>query len=817
MRDKGFASIGNIDRNLSLAFGSLVLLLFGLYFLAESVFFSRVVDNANQRLTRTITGIVAGAVNRVSFSGKYHSQLLVEQICKDNPDVSFVLLADQSGAIFVHSEAGKADRPLSPEHAEMARLVLAGNQTRFREVREQKKMVIEVAMPYLAGFENRVAGVIIVGVSTVQTELELVRIRSLLYRLILLLTILGLGAGYLLSRRFAKPVQRLAIQLRGLLERVPLLISIVDRRGDLVEASRSFDHASMAQQTRIRSRGTSGEGGGEIGQSEITIVEDGKERVFLTTTFPMQYSEVEAVDQICTIALDITRSKEAERELQISESRFRTLVNNIPGAVYRCANDEFWTVEFLSPEIETLSGFPASDFVGNRVRSYASIIHAEDAERVSEEVRSGIESRRVFQVEYRIVHADGTIRWLSEKGQATFSEQGEVAFLDGVIIDITGAKKSEEALRQSQKMDAIGRLAGGVAHDLNNLLTPIIGYGDLLTRNPALNDDGRDWARQILQASTRARDIVKQLLAFGRKQLLQFRPIDLNQVVSGFYRLLRRTIREDIEIELCQAVSLPLIKADPGQIEQILMNLALNAQDAMAEGGRMKITTGLSETVTSGEAQVMVRLSVGDSGSGMNADVLGQLFTPFFTTKPKDRGTGLGLATVYGIVKQHGGLIRVESSPGQGSTFIIDLPASSTSVADEGQKGAEVLPVGGSGLIMVVEDEEVVRKLAVQILQRNGYTVLSASRGSDCLALMTQRRQPIDLLLTDVVMPEMSGKELFERCQLIQPGIRVIYMSGHTHDLIGEKGILNKDIPFIQKPFTLGDLLEKVRQVLGRS
>jgi PAS domain S-box-containing protein len=410
---------------------------------------------------------------------------------------------------------------------------------------------------------------------------------------------------------------------------------------------------------------------------------------------------------------------------------------------------------------------------------------------------------------------------------------GTIYGIMSILMDVTERKAAEETrnrlgrveeqLRQSQKMEAVGRLAGGVAHDFNNLLTAISGYSDLLLhRLPEYSTLRRD-VEEIRKAGDRAAALTRQLLAFSRRQVLQPKVLDLNSVVTKMGQVLRRLIGEDIELSIEPSPSLLLLKADPGQIEQVIVNLAVNSRDAMPDGGRITIATAdadLSRSYAAAHPGVVpgphVLLSVADTGQGMSDETQAHLFEPFFTTKERGKGTGLGLATVYGIVQQSGGHIRVNSAPDRGSTFFIYLPR--VEGPKDAATGADRPPLPhpspGTETVLLAEDEEVVRRLAREILSENGYKVLAAGNGREALLLSEAHRGEIHLLLTDVVMPKMSGRELTERIRLQRPGLRVLYMSGYTDDAILRHGVLEDGIPFLQKPFTPEVLARKVREVL---
>ena len=385
------------------------------------------------------------------------------------------------------------------------------------------------------------------------------------------------------------------------------------------------------------------------------------------------------------------------------------------------------------------------------------------------------------------------------------------------------AKALQEQLRQSQKMEAIGSLAGGIAHDFNNLLTVIKGYSQLSLMELKEGDPLKPNIEEVQKAADRAAGLTRQLLAFSRRQVMEMRVLDPNTLLRDLDKMLRRIIGEDIELVTQLADDLGTIKADPGQVEQVIMNLAVNARDAMTKGGKLTIETAnveLDKTYARNHVAVepgpYVMLSVSDTGVGMTPEVRDRVFEPFFTTKEKGKGTGLGLSTVYGIVKQSGGNIWVYSEPGKGTAFKIYLSRVDEPLEEVGEKVVQKELTGRGETILVVEDEEEVRKLAVQILRRQGYTVLEASQGNEASHICEQHKGPIHLMVMDVVMPGMNGRELAKSLEPHHPEMKVLYMSGYTDDAIVHHGVLEKGLSFLQKPFTIDGLLRKVREVLDK-
>jgi len=528
------------------------------------------------------------------------------------------------------------------------------------------------------------------------------------------------------------------------------------------------------------------------------------------------------------VGRDITPIKNVEEALR----QANLVVENSPVVLFRWTASDGWPVAYVSQNVVQFGYTPGELLSGDT--KYGDLVHPQDLQRFNEEVRqhsaSGIAR---FQREYRIIGKDGLVRWVDERTAVERDARGHIAQYQGIVIDITDRKNAElqskalqDQLQHAMKMEAIGRLAGGVAHDFNNLLTAITGNLECMEMDLPVDSPVRPLLDEASRASQSAASLVRQLLSFSRRQLVEPRIIDVREAITRLGTLLARVIGDDIVLDCVSPGDLGLVKLDPSQFEQVLMNLVVNARDAMPTGGRLLIETSNVEFERDACSKAapmkegsFVLIRVTDTGCGMTEEVKEHLFEPFFTTKPLGGGTGLGLATTFGIVQQAGGFIDVQSEPGRGTTFEIHFPCAPESEPKPKPAAAsprEPFPVGGE-TILLVEDDASVRNLLNLLLKRLGYQVLVASNGRDALRLMDQRSaadRAVDLLLTDVVMPGMNGRELAEQLRSIRPTMRVLYSSGYTDDVIGHHGNVHEQLNFISKPYSITALGRKLRQVL---
>jgi two-component system cell cycle sensor histidine kinase/response regulator CckA len=518
--------------------------------------------------------------------------------------------------------------------------------------------------------------------------------------------------------------------------------------------------------------------------------------------------------------------RRSQIELREADERFREMAEAM--------DDVFWVIDaatkrlvYVNPAFERVWSAPSQP-IEEAARAWAAAIHPDDECRVVKSSRTG-ELHGAYDEKYRILRPDGEIRWIRDRAFPIADETGAVVRVAGIAQDVTKLMDADEALfqsearlRQAQKMEAVGRLAVGVAHDFNNLITVIGGYADLSLDDLPADAPARESVQTINEAAQRATALTRQLLAFGRRQVLNPSVVDVNAVVGEMSKLLRRTIGEDIDLDLALAPDLGKARVDASQLEQVVVNLVVNARDAMPRGGRIVVETSNADLdaayvqkhpgLTAGR---YVLFAVTDTGVGIDEEAMKQIFEPFFTTKPTGRGAGLGLATVFGIVQQSGGHVEVFSHVGRGSTFKVYLPRVDASEATPAPAPPVTeAPRGGDETVLVVEDDEPMRALVRRILQRAGYTVLAASSGADLPHVLGGHAGRLDLVVADLVMPGLSGPEVVEKVVAGGWTPRVLYMSGYTDAAVVRHGMITSGTPYLAKPFSAATLLRKVREVL---
>ncbi len=522
--------------------------------------------------------------------------------------------------------------------------------------------------------------------------------------------------------------------------------------------------------------------------------------------------------------VDITERKRAEEALEKANDLLNAIIDAAPTAIMALDLDgKVHTV--WNKAAEKMLGFSAQESIGHVLPHITEVEEREEAEQVRHQIHQG---KTLNGVDVRRKKRDGTPIDLSIYGSPLHDAQGKITGNVAVLVDITERKRAEkekakleDQLRQAQKMEAVGRLAGGVAHDFNNMLAVIIGYTNLIKTQLSADEPMLKDILEIERAATRSRDITSQLLAFSRKQTIKPKVLDLNDIVMRTQRTLARLIGEDIELKFCPGKDVWRVMFDPSQIEQILINLAANARDAMPDGGKLTIDTAnyylddlFCKQHIGFKPGHYAMLGMSDNGVGMDKETLAHVFEPFFTTKEFGKGTGLGLAMVYGIIKQNNGFINIYSEQTQGTSIKIYIPRS---MEEEKPEPIDVTPVNlQSGTVLLVEDDDTVRRMTNKMLKAIGYTVLSTAKPQEALSMCETSEVHVDLVLTDVVMPLMSGKELRNKIEALRPGIKTIFMSGYSANVVAERGILEEGVYILQKPFTINELANKIREVLGK-
>jgi|GEM_PF-3713145 len=528
--------------------------------------------------------------------------------------------------------------------------------------------------------------------------------------------------------------------------------------------------------------------------------------------------------------LEQEQRAETERSFRESERRLATLMSNLPGMVYRSRNDEHRTQEFVSEGCRELTGYTVEEFLVGGEGRLASLLHPDDLRRVLQETEIAVREKRSFLLQYRIVTADGTVKNVEERGRPVLNASGQVAALEGFILDITEREKAaqerirlEDELRQALKMEAVGRLAGGVAHDFNNMLSIINGYTDLALMECGPNATVREYLSAVKQAGNHSADLTRQLLTFARKQPIHPEVVDLNAALAVRLDMLKRVIGEEVRLVWQPGKAVGAILIDPMQLDQVLINLVINARDAMDAGGTVTIKTDPFHWENTSPLPPLVEdmapgryaaLSIEDNGRGIPEDILPHIFEPFFTTRTTGEGTGLGLATVYGVLSQNNARVAVKSTPRVGTEFRIFFPSAEGAETPAPMAAPlQEMPTPARKIILLVEDEASVLRLARLILEKLGYTVFAASGPGEAQKLAADRRDEIDLLVTDIIMPEMNGYELWRRLNNVRP-LRCLFLSGYTADIIHQRGLLIEKMHFLEKPFTTEMFATKVREAL---
>jgi two-component system cell cycle sensor histidine kinase/response regulator CckA len=628
------------------------------------------------------------------------------------------------------------------------------------------------------------------------------------------------------TQLFEQTQATLEQRLRAVISNAPIVLFALDREGMF----------TLSEGKGLEALGF--EPGEHVGRSIMDVYHDvpdvleNIQRAFtgetILTTMPVRDAifdiwssptyESGEVTGIIGVATDVTERKRAEEALRKSEEKYRLVSENIPVTVYSALPDEYSTNIFLSGRMEELTGYPPEQFL-REPQLWTTIVHPDDREYVWGKIEEHRKNKCSLEAEYRIVTKDGTIKWVKDRATPMIDEKGEILRIDGFMEDITERKHLEDQMRLQERLAAVGQLAGGIAHDFNNFLTTIMLYAQILLRKSGLPSELAPVAETILEESRRAAQLVRRVLDFSRRSLIETRPVDISSCIKETADILKRTLPANIQLLLDAGPEEYIVNADRARIQQVVMNLALNARDAMPDGGELRIGLSRIEIKTGDEPPVAemrrgewICLAISDTGTGMTDEVRSHLFEPFFTTKgPK--GTGLGLAQVYGVVKRHDGHIRVETGVGQGTTFRIYLTPHEATKLPESQIPPLILPQGQGEIILLAEDEDRVREAGREVLESLGYRVLIAADGREAMQVYRSAER-VDLVLTDLVMPEMGGKELAQELKKIAPHVKVLAITGYTlvenMEELKQAGV--SDV--VHKPFEVETLAKVIRQTL---
>jgi signal transduction histidine kinase/CheY-like chemotaxis protein/HAMP domain-containing protein len=704
---------------------------------------------------KTLSRAIAFSVAPSLFFGDPESGRDALRGAEGTGDLLSVIVLDEHGAVF--AAIGNETAPARPQKADASAQPLMARGEVYR-----------LSDPVL--YAGRQIGSLQIAVSLAPMKAEIAQMRLAIAGVSLLLFLASLAAAIGISSLVTRPLAQ------------------------MVQTAESIARGDWNHRAQIASRD-------EVGQ--------------LAISFNLMLDRL--AERKTALELEIQERRRGEDALQRANERFVLAAAAVDGPIYDwdIASDSLLWTDGLT----RVFGYNVAD-VPPKLDWWSSHVHPDDLARVEELLTHSIESGGAFVAEYRFRASSQKYIEVWDRGRIVRDESGKAVRLVGFMQNVTELKLLEDQLRQAQKMEAVGRLAGGVAHDFNNLLTTIIGYSELLQlKLPQGGEDQNDLA-EVVKAGHRAASLTQQLLAFSRKQVVAPQVLSLNAAISDIEKMLRRLIGEDIVLETVLDPFIAPIRIDRGQLDQVLMNVAVNARDAMDRGGRFEIRTvnavlddDFVRENLGARAGDYATIAFTDTGCGMDAETLARIFEPFFTTKSAAKGTGLGMSTVYGIVKQSGGYIRIDSQPGRGTTITIYLPQFKGSEASAPLE-VTLAPAGGMETVMLVEDEASVRELVRGVLASKGYKVLVAQNAEEALEIATSTDLPIDLLLTDVVMPGASGRELAELMLKDRPGTRLLYMSGYTDDTIVRHGVDASGIALLSKPFAPDLLLRRVREVL---
>jgi PAS domain S-box-containing protein len=836
-----------IDRKRGFAFGLVMFLIMLIASTISGRLFYSLRNDEENRLVQTIGTILGESVGRISFSGKYHARILLEEMRKQLPELAYISIESPQGRIESHTQDELRGQTVTDQDREVIERSLQQNGPLIREFSANSTAIKEVILPYRSGISTVASGVVRVGINFQEAREKQRRYLLVHLLLIILLTLSAVWIMQILSRHFAarlhaseKALERSHELFSLFLRHSPIyaFIKEVDaKESRVLHVSDNFqDMVGISADKMVgknmvelfppdfAAKITADDWAVASGGKVLKIDEDLGGRNFTTVKFPIIQGEKTL---LAGYTIDITDRKETLTKLAYANALTNSVLESTAEAILVVTADgriarwnqrfiDLWQVpqqvvdlRMRDPLLQHLTAHMKNpeEFYDKAMALYAN------PGRFSEDLLETVDGRFIERYSQPL--------WL----------EGQIAGRFWSFRDVTSRKRTEQEklqlearLRQAEKMESIGQLAGGVAHDFNNMLSVILGHTELAMARLDPSQEIYEDLVEIHKAATRSADTTRQLLAFARKQTVIPRVIDLNQTIEGMLKMLHRLIGENIQLQWLPGASLWPVRIDPSQVDQILANLCVNARGAIDGSGSIAVSTANHIISTTDELSAdelppgdYVRLKVSDSGCGMDQQTLSHIFEPFFTTKEVGKGTGLGLATVYGVIKQNGGTISADSEVGHGTTFTILLPRH---LGQEAEESDSALPdtktTATTATLLVVEDEPAVLTMTATMLRSLGYSILCASTPEEALRLATSD-QTIDLLITDMIMPVMNGRELSEQLHQHLPTLKCLYLSGYSADIIGEPDNIGEDVCFLQKPFTLAELTEKVRQALDGS
>jgi PAS domain S-box-containing protein len=798
----------HFDRVMAWVFSIVVLLLMLIVAMLGSIFFSHISRKNEEALQETITSLLASSINRISFSGKYHARALVRQIIESQPRIKYIAIIDSDGKIIAGDLHDISDKEY------LIKQVLKEQKTSFLDVLHNGDSVRQVAMPYASGYHNLTHGVIFVGISKSEVRRDILFTYMLLGGIIVLLSLSSLAATLLLSRKIARPVINLAWQYQEILDHAPLLIRICDGNGKLLGCSSLFAEMYKNESTLLSSEVRQVFEKNKCVEGEVTYSVEDQIKTFLVTSFPV-LQERGKTRQACSIALDISERKQAEEELRQLRNYLSNIIDSMPSVLVGV--DAKGHVTQWNKQAEQVTGSIAGHVLGRKLVDVLPYMSSE-MQRIAESIRSRQPSQKLNiprQYNGSVLYEDFTIYPLIANGV-----EGAVIRID----DVTKEHNLEEQLNHSRRIEAIGQLAGGIAHDFNNILAGITSAAELLKKHcGVLNEKDASLVDLILKASARAADLTYKLLTFGRKEIKVSTSVNIHNVIDETVAMLTRTLDKKISVVVEKNASAHSMVGDAASLQNALLNLGINASHAMPDGGVITIKTENidldSESVNINSFELSpgkyVKIQVNDTGCGIPPENIQKIFEPFFTTREQGKGSGLGLASVHGIVRTHHGAISVSSEEGSGSTFTILLPCSKDKAEDIIKDNETV--IHGRGLVLLVDDEDVVLYTSTLMLEEMGYKVMSAHNGKEALEIFSKHYQEIKVVIMDMVMPVMNGREAFMEMRKIDENCKVIIASGFSR---------NEDIAelkayglagYIHKPYRDYDLSRLLVKVTSQS